>query len=100
MIKTIIHLSRLHDNSVEYATNVYIIDENGTKLKFLVMADWIKEDIYADNQKVKDVLNAKLKDPKYSDYYYAVNVKSITVESTSEIRNYYVFNHDIWTFKT
>ena len=46
-----------------------------------------------DNQKVKDVLNKKLNDPKFADYYYAVNVKSISVDdSHSEKGNYYVLN--------
>lgn len=81
------------DNSVEFATNIYIIDENGTEIKVFGNHDWIKEDIYADNQKVKDVLNKKLGDPKFSDYYYAVNVQSISVDdSHSEKGNYYVLN--------
>jgi hypothetical protein len=81
------------DNSVEFATNIYIIDENGNEIKVFGNHDWIKEDIYSDNQKVKDVLNKKLNDPKFADYYYAVNVKSISVDdSHSEKGNYYVLN--------
>lgn len=81
------------DNSVEFATNIYIIDENGNEIKVFGNHDWIKEDIYSDNQKVKDVLNKKLNDPKFADYYYAVNVQSISVDSSHwESGNYYVLN--------
>lgn len=81
------------DNSVEFATNIYIIDENGIEIKVFGNNDWIKEDVYKDNQKVKDVLNKKLNDPKFADYYYAVNVKSIYVDDSNLAKgNYYVLN--------
>ena len=81
------------DNSVEFATNIYIIDENGIEIKVFGNNDWIKEDAYKDNQKVKDVLNKKLNDPKFADYYYAVNVKSIYVDDSNLVKgNYYVLN--------
>lgn len=73
----------------QYATNVYIINSKGTMIKVFGDADWVRSDIYGDNQKIKEVLNQKLKDPEYSDYYYAVNVRTITVEPHLE-KNYYL----------
>ena len=80
---------QVNKNSVDYATNVYIIDGEGTQHQVFGDTNWIKSDIYSDNQKVKDVLNQKLKDSEYSDFYYAVNVKTITVEPHLD-QNYYV----------
>ena len=73
----------------QYATNVYIINSKGTMIKVFGDADWVRSDIYGDNQKIKEVLNQKLKDPEYSDYYYAVNVRTISVEPHLE-KNYYL----------
>ena len=81
--------NQVNKNSVDYATNVYIIDGEGTQHQVFGDTNWIKSDIYSDNQKVKDVLNQKLKDSEYSDFYYAVNVKTITVEPHLD-QNYYV----------
>lgn len=82
---------QVSDVSVEYATNVYIINSNKQTIKVFGDNNWIKEDVYADNQKVKDVLNKKLADPQYADYYYAVNVQTITIEPHLD-KNYYVLN--------
>ncbi len=80
---------QVNTNSVDYATNVYIIDSEGAQHQIFGDGNWIKSEIYNDNQKIKDALNAKLKDPKYSDYYYAVNVKTVTSEPHLD-KNYYV----------
>ncbi len=79
------------NNLGTYATNVYIVNSKRQTIRVFGDTNWLKSDVYGDNQKVKDVLNQKLADPEYADYYYAVNIQTITVEPHLD-QNYYVLH--------
>jgi len=76
-----------------FCVNVYIKDLEGHTIQAFGKSanSWIKEADYSDNQKVKNVLNEKLKDSTYADYYYAVSVKSISATYNKEY-NYHVLS--------
>lgn len=78
----------------QFYTNVFVTDGDGTTHQIFGNTgdSWIKESDYKDNQKIKDIVNAKLKDPKYADYYYAVSMKTVTSSPKDLTKNYYVLS--------
>ena len=79
-----------------YSINVYVKDAEGNTHQIFGSTpdSWINEDSFKDNQKVKNILNEKLNDAKYADYYYAVSMKTITSSSEEPAKNYYVLSGD------
>ena len=81
------------DRKGPFCVNVYIKDFEGHTIQVFGnnANSWVREADYSDNQKVKNILNAKLKNADYSDYYYAVSVKTIT-STRNEEYNYHVLS--------